>query len=75
MIRHFLWPGLRLMLLPFSWIAAFFGFVMMISVLGSLLGVASGNDPNPALGLVGAFGAATIAAVMFKLRRLIKYTR
>ena len=64
------WPGLRLLILPFVWLAWLPAAVLMLGGIGALLLVAMHADGR-SIDLVLALAMASAAAVIFKTRRAI----
>jgi hypothetical protein len=65
-----LWPGLRLMALPFAWLAWFPAAAIMLAGTGLIMCVVMHRDGR-IINLVCAFGCCSIAALIFNTRRYI----
>lgn len=65
-----LWPGLRLMVLPFAWLAWFPAVAVMLAGTGLIMCTVMHSDGR-IINLVCAFGCCSIAALIFNTRRYI----
>ena len=66
----FVWPGLRLMMLPLVWLMWFPAVIIMLAGTGLI--VCAGMDGGSCIiDLACAFAACSIAALIFKTRRQI----
>lgn len=67
---NLVWPGLRLMMLPFVWLAWFPALAIMLAGTGLITCAVMVSDGR-IINLVCAFGCCAIAALIFNTRRHI----
>jgi hypothetical protein len=69
-VVRLVWPGLRLMMLPFVWLAWFPAVAIMLAGTGLIMCTVTDSDGR-IINLVCAFGCCSVAARIFNTRRYI----
>ena len=69
-VIRLIWPGLRLMMLPFVWLAWFPAVAIMLAGTGLIMCAVMDGDGR-IINLACAFGCCSVAALILNTRRYI----